>query len=877
MKNKIIKVPSKFIYDKHNPKVRDNILERVEVGANEVLPNNNYGVSVYNEIIKALNLSTAKDELIANEVARTQVLEDTQTQVDYTVAIAGVAYTNRKVTSNKIYIPILKDNAYIKDIFVGKDEETGKSNIRCEVYGRIKKGTLKSSLTIDRYENVTNRAEFEVSPPIIEENYTHLLSFPEKISHSYKFGFESTIDVEVGIGDNGNLDNAVFNKEFIEGIEYYVIDLEALVSFSTINYGGHTTERVSYPFDYQPLNVEIFGEYEVYEPEYAEFTFKGDTIGVSLNEKTVYINGETAKKVKSFEGNELMQVSNYKKSEKFADVSFVRLYDENSERIVYEVISSIDLEIGKSYYYNNDALLIVSGSINGYEAWSSPNGAIHNLYKSDKSATFPIYATKEILTIQSMYGETQTLYSKGKETATIRCSISDYYDYLTNDKVISTDGTTNKMSFDLYDIVVPMIYKGGVDVPMSLKKDGTAKAFSVLGSKIYYDGAVWQELTLQEVEVDTSTQEGKEQLVSPTITLSEEELEISFSGEVVESYDIFSNGSLLANVEATGEFTIVNLSDFNLTQGSYEITVVSKANGYLDSNPSNIVYYVVEVPDMIIEDIYMSGSSWNYESEYGEGILYYSPNSVETDNDGNTVFVYETLALKIISTGIGDKQDLTPPVLLKKGQKITFYPFYMDSQEYEESLAWKYTIVIPEKTRGKLTYYSKTKNEYWDLWSEGSIYWGYEPITIAFEKNAETGIDKITAKDSDGMGSIATDADFDYGVTIEVFERNTTFDNVQYVTQQTYNLLRRNLPQETISFTVDNEIYYAEKDMTWEQWVVSEYNTNGYIIVDGILKNPINRMNVGGLLSNEMYIVQTAYDIIRPFAIYNAVNNFIGG
>ena len=39
----------------------------------------------------------------------------------------------------------------------------------------------------------------------------------------------------------------------------------------------------------------------------------------------------------------------------------------------------------------------------------------------------------------------------------------------------------------------------GKDRPMSLYKDGSAKVFQVLGSKIFYDGAVWQELSLQEV------------------------------------------------------------------------------------------------------------------------------------------------------------------------------------------------------------------------------------------------------------------------------------------------------------------------------------------------------------------------------------------
>jgi hypothetical protein len=92
-------------------------------------------------------------------------------------------------------------------------------------------------------------------------------------------------------------------------------------------------------------------------------------------------------------------------------------------------------------------------------------------------------------------------YALGKETATIRCSIGDYYDYNSGDKIISVDNSTGKMSFTMYDQVIPMVYGAdGKDRPMSLYQDGTPKVFQVLGSKIFYDGAVWQELSLQEVD-----------------------------------------------------------------------------------------------------------------------------------------------------------------------------------------------------------------------------------------------------------------------------------------------------------------------------------------------------------------------------------------
>jgi hypothetical protein len=45
-----------------------------------------------------------------------------------------------------------------------------------------------------------------------------------------------------------------------------------------------------------------------------------------------------------------------------------------------------------------------------------------------------------------------------------------------------------------------MVYgANGQDRPMSLYQNGSPKVFKVLGTNIFYDGAVWQELSLQEL------------------------------------------------------------------------------------------------------------------------------------------------------------------------------------------------------------------------------------------------------------------------------------------------------------------------------------------------------------------------------------------
>lgn len=79
----------------------------------------------------------------------------------------------------------------------------------------------------------------------------------------------------------------------------------------------------------------------------------------------------------------------------------------------------------------------------------------------------------------------KTKYENGKENATILCSIFDIEE--------------GKMAFSIGDQVIPMVFGAdGRDRPMSRYNDGSPKVFNVVGRKMIYDGAVWQELTLQE-------------------------------------------------------------------------------------------------------------------------------------------------------------------------------------------------------------------------------------------------------------------------------------------------------------------------------------------------------------------------------------------
>lgn len=181
-------------------------------------------------------------------------------------------------------------------------------------------------------------------------------------------------------------------------------------------------------------------------------------------------------------------------------------------------------------------------------------------------------------------------YANGKETATITCSINDYYDGDGN--LIVSPKTDQKMLFEIYDKVVPMVRQSnGIDAPLSLTSDGQAKAFEIVGVRVFYDGAVWQELTLREANEAADI---KLQLPAPTIRIDGDTLYIQDSSGLGKSFRIYVDGNAQVITDSK-TYPISNLT--SITQGSHSIYVVSLGYGnYTSSGASNVVTYVKKVP-----------------------------------------------------------------------------------------------------------------------------------------------------------------------------------------------------------------------------------------------------------------------------------------
>lgn len=515
-----IKIPSKNIYDIDNPKIRDNMIDNVNVEQTVIKPNNEYDVSVYNE--KITNF-----ELIDKETVNYNIKSAgfSQTGGGVTSVVGEMNYVgidNQKTSLKNLKIPILQTNKYIDKIKNGlnRDEE---NEIKVSLYGNLERGTATATWNATYVSqnnfDVTKGDIITTATKTVETNY----SIPKKVEYLYN-GTLYTIQNEISTIDVGNIATASFTTETIDNTDYFVIDLEIFCSLRIVKMGG------AYNNYYGSFSLD--GEYEHFTPLEIEITLYGNTIGIDLTDGSVtYGSGN---KPFLLSGNELIQ---HKETINYANV---KGFSHNGAGLTINGNENNMLVV-------NGTCVVPSGTVGRYHinlgVVSLPKGKyilkgmpkaigmsaliLHNTEVSTIAESFyePIkfyleeqqdltfyfavsdgsifnnfIIAPEIININnSEYLANNILkqYSKGKETATLLCDISDYYDE-SGEKVI--DIKTENMSFRLHDEVIPYVFGAdGKDKPMSKNQDGSAKVFEVVGSNIIYDGAVWQELTLQEV------------------------------------------------------------------------------------------------------------------------------------------------------------------------------------------------------------------------------------------------------------------------------------------------------------------------------------------------------------------------------------------
>lgn len=175
-------------------------------------------------------------------------------------------------------------------------------------------------------------------------------------------------------------------------------------------------------------------------------------------------------------------------------------------------VAKIVCEIGEyDFQYKKDnrkePLKIISQSYGKPNFWIpvsqvsvNKNDSEYNVISVNLGYEFPVDLTVEVPIRARNSDYSETFYVTIKANSTV----GELQTMLSGNYVVDASGSVAasykyKQVFEVGDSICPMVRSAiGADKPLSAYSDKTPKIFFVAATRIYYDGAVWQELTLKE-------------------------------------------------------------------------------------------------------------------------------------------------------------------------------------------------------------------------------------------------------------------------------------------------------------------------------------------------------------------------------------------
>lgn len=388
---------------------------------------------------------------------------------------------NPKIRDNFI------DNVEVGTTFVSPDNEFDVSvyNLKIDQVEYIKKNhitDIKGATFLISASNVSYElgAYIQVIPYITKLT----IKIPKLLVNKY------ISELILGRNKEGNFNLSISTSYTVEkqpaSAKFNYDTLSNTAQIKDIIYGEITEETETKTF--VDINEEEFS-----------ITFTEDT-GKSVT-ASVY---ETFKTMHYDEAYNLLGNENYVSTFDYFsfDISFLSGYEkltfggssgvnyENWWDINGELVKYIPQQVTVTINGNTIGISLEDGTIT-YGSGTKPFSLDGNELLQD-SAT-----TNGKLTTQHLAENILAQYKNGKETATLLCDIGEYYE---------KDGTKkigieiqDRMSFHEHDLVIPYVFGAdGKDRPMSRYSNGEPKIFEVVSVKRFFDGAVWQELSLLE-------------------------------------------------------------------------------------------------------------------------------------------------------------------------------------------------------------------------------------------------------------------------------------------------------------------------------------------------------------------------------------------
>lgn len=439
-------IPSKNIYNKDFDPIADNSISRIEITAKEIKQAYDYETPIYNPVIPFGTGDISHERMLGVPFYRAVAIRKNGVQYIASLSIENIIYDT--FFSFNIAIPKKYIDKLITKVYSGKRDGG-------EAFIGISKSWDREKIYYNEipnvfYPNAENPYNYFLYNKIQTFNYTNIIEENEirdSANRTIIFNVaEENDDVgfiknwsipQIGTNENNNIEaDATFNLKYEVGVKgNLVTNFPILESdLSEIKYKEENEEFIFY-------DIKILFERDMYSSSSALILHSKET-NIEEWEQTY-----PAKAVKCVQKVNQVTLTFYGNT--------VRLD-----------LSDKNISIGEG----ND-----THSFGGNE----------------------LVQTTNVPKIENMYKNIIDKWKNGKQTATLTCPITDYYDENGN-KIIDIN-VSGKMLFKEGDIVIPYIYTNDGDKPMSYNKDFTPKQFKIVGTSISKRQGCMQELTLLEL------------------------------------------------------------------------------------------------------------------------------------------------------------------------------------------------------------------------------------------------------------------------------------------------------------------------------------------------------------------------------------------
>lgn len=517
-----IKIPSFRIYDKENDKYIDNVVVSIDYNGvaitTNIVKNEDSGVSYESPIGEGdIDANPVPWELSNTIIGQYSPL--------YGLRVDYMRYWVYSTPNLTISFPRSQNNnkKYILSIDTGYKTE-GEENIPYTAYSATgTKTTGNCNVDIAFQYNHTSQGIFGsiysstfpttfVGAPA-EENIE--VSIDDTLTKSYN---------NISFFGGNTLSASVLDKNFEYGLSSQVTwEIDDNDNIVIHNIQVPVAYSFWYPRDVSNSNIDndpdlsttlvadgtiITGHFTYTLEKFVPTSF---TLGIRATYRDVeeeqisskYPFNSTAASTLSIEGNTFSSATTYVCKE---GIEYANTNEDVSYMLGFVGYDSTDGSYGVRIYVNNSYKSDFSSPITVFNTSNGGREFIGFIKRQNGGLSVPnitedkfsFVAYKCITLFDYASADIYNKWKDGKETATLRVSINNYYDE--NYELIKSINNDNiPMLFANDDIVIPYVATPSGDRPMSLKPDGSPKSFRVTGVTLVDDGALWQELQLQEV------------------------------------------------------------------------------------------------------------------------------------------------------------------------------------------------------------------------------------------------------------------------------------------------------------------------------------------------------------------------------------------